>query len=416
MLKFLPSFILILLLTISCGSQDDKNKSGNLTSEDEKQVSDLVKRTDEILVDIKARRLFSSSTLEEKQIVSESMSYIKNSLLRIMNGEDVKSSFQVIHTYIKKLESVDLMFIDELKVADYKDDLYTFITKLSGKYGIKLEEVSWILYDYRFSSLWPFTTFSTAGDWMTDWSLGSSYVSVRGFGNRAWLISPSFDFSNVEEASLKLHHMLLIDGSSRSRIPLDRNKVIKEAFKVMVSEDYIGGHPEEATWEEYKLSGFPESVNFHATWSDDIRLEKLKGTDTTIALLYNMDDKILGRHRVTWQINKFQIIGKASEFEAKERKKKVFLYKEEFNRKNLGLNKSLSLGHDFPWTDFGRGGEVEFAKIEASAPGIDTWMLTPKISLKGVDPILKLKEVARNLDRKNSFYSIAEFIAWKCLT
>jgi hypothetical protein len=404
--QLILSFIFSFLLACSGNNQETKNDS-SLDKEQNEAIKSVVVQTDKLLVDMRARRVFSSNTRREQQILEQSMIIIKNSLVKIMAGNDPVGSFKTLYTYVKKLEGINLVQTDSTLISSYKEDLYLLTHKIAKKLNISVEDFSWILYESRFSSLWPFTTTSTAGDWINDWSLGASYAKVRGYGNKAWLVSPLINLKNVEKAAFKLHHMIMVDADSRSRLPFDRNKIINSTFKAMVSTDYISGHPDDATWEEVKLSGFPSSVNFHAQWSDEIDISKFKDENVSIAILYDMNDKELGTHRVSWQVNQFLVYGISDDFQVTERPVKTYLYQDGFNKRNLGKNKSVATGENVQWTDFGRGGETEFAKLEASVPGIDTWLMTPKLSLRGDSPILKLKEVARNLDRQNFLVKIS---------
>lgn len=404
--KLILSIVFIFLFACS-GESEKTNNDSSLNNEQNKAIKSVVKQTDKLLVDMRARRVFSSSSRREQRVLLESMTIIKNSLVKIMVGNDPVGSFKTLYTYVKKLESVSLIQTDSTLISSYKEDLYKLTHRLAKKLKIDADEFSWILYETKFSNLWPFTTFSTAGDWITDWSLGKSHTKVRGYGNKSWLISPLLDLSNVEKAAFKIHHMIMVDDDSRSRLPFDRNKIMKNTFKAMVSTDYVGGHPDEANWEEVQLSGFPSSVNFHAQWSNEIDISKFKNENVSIAILYDMNDKVLGSHRVSWQLNSFQVIGISDDFVVTERPVKTYLYSDDFAKKGLGRNKSVATKENVHWTDYGRGGETEFAKLEASVPGIDTWLMTPKLSLKGEAPILKLKEVARNLDRPNFLVKIS---------
>jgi hypothetical protein len=404
--QIILSFLFSLLLACSGANQETKNDSP-LDKDQNNAIKSVVVQTDKLLDDMRARRVFSSNTRREQQILQQSMTIIKNSLVKIIAGNDTIGSFKTLYTYVKKLESISLIQTDSTLINTYKEDLYSITHKIAKALNINVDDFSWILYETRFSNLLPFTTTSTAGDWINDWSLGASHAKVRGYGNKAWLVSPLINLKNVEKAAFKIHHMIMVDDDSRSRIAFDRNKIIQNTYKAMVSTDYISGHPEEATWEEVKLSGFPTAVNFHAKWSDEIDISKFKGENVSIALLYDMNDKELGTHRVSWQINQFQVYGISDDFEVTDRPVKKYLYQDAFNKKNLGQNKSVATGENVQWTDYGRGGETEFAKLEASVPGIDTWLMTPKLSLKGEAPILKLKEVARNLDRPNFLVKIS---------
>lgn len=406
--KLFINFLLLLFLVACGGSEQQTTNESPLSDEQNRQAKKVIKSTDQLLLDVRERRVFTTNTRQEQQTIVESMTIIKNSLVKIIAGNDALGAFKTMYTYAKKLEKVGLVQTDSALVSEYKENLYSLVAKIGKQLNVELDDFSWILYETRFSSLWPFTTFSTAGDWVNDWSLGASYAKVRGYGNKSWLLSPLMDLSNVDKAALKLHHMVMVDADSRSKIPFDRNKILETTFKAMVSTDYISGHPSEATWEEVKLTGFPASVNFHATWSDEIDLSKFKGENTTVAILYEMNDKLVGRHYVTWQINKFQLLGISDSFSYKERPVKTYLYQDEFTKRKLGRNKSVATGTaDIHWVDFGRGGETEFAKLEASAPGVNTWLMTPKLHLKGKNPVLKLKEVARNLDRDNFLVKIS---------
>lgn len=396
-------FLLILTLISCSGDESDSDKDGKskLNSSQKARVESVVAKSDDLLVNIRSRRVFANRTQREQQVINQSVTIIKNSLLKVSQGRQVKSSLKTILTYLEKLNQLETTLSDHAIIRDFEVEVNEVTQMIAKAYNIELESLNWVLFETTFSELDPFSTISTTGDWVNDWALGASYAKVRGWGNQAWLISPIIDFTNVEKPSLRLHHMVMVDADSRSSIAFDRNLIIKNTFKVMVSRDYSSGEPMDATWEEVKLTGFPASVNFHAVWSDELDLSQFEGEKVSIALFYDMDDKILGRHYVTWQVNRFQLFGRSDNFSYEIRKEKIFPYLDGFSSKNLGLNKSVSVGKPSPWTDFGRGGETEFAKIETSEPGIDTWLFTPAIKITKENLVLKLKEVVRNIDKEN---------------
>ncbi len=390
-------FFLILILFNSCANNSEEKSLGvsPLNQAEDKMVKQMISETDSLLVDMRKRRVFTSNTQREQAVLRESMTMIKNSLVKIVAGNSAKSSFRTLVTYVKKFEAIYLNLRDDAKISYYKKRLYQLIEKIAARLNLDVDNFAWILYETRFSELSPFSTFSTGGDWINDWSLGASYARVRGSGNKSWLISPLLDLSEVNQAAFKIHHLVSVDDDSRSDIPFDRTKIIKHAFKAYVSVDYISGEPEEANWQELKLSGFPSGVDFHAKWSDEIDLSQFKDKNVSIALVYDMDDDILGRHYVSWQVNRFQLIGAGPSFSYRSRPVKTYPYQDKFQKSNLGLNKSLPTTTAVEWEDFGFSG-TEMAKIESSVLGTKTWLMSPKIKLDVKNPVLKLKEVVRN--------------------
>lgn len=396
-----------LILFAGCISESEDKPKEVLDKKQSREVKTVIKNTDKLLVDMEERRVFATYANDDQQSIRESLILIKSSLADILAGSSPKTSFKTFYTYVKKLQEVKLTLTDASFVSGYKADLMELVQKLKRTLNIDSEDLNWILYETRFSELVPFTNFATAGDWGTDWALGSSYAKVRGYGNRAWLISPTLDLSFTKNAAVRLHHMVMVDNDSRSKIPFDRKKIIENTFKVMVSNDYVSGDPEQANWRELEISNFPATVNFHAVWSNEISLYGNLGSNVSIALLYNMDDKKVGRHYVTWQVNRFQVLGAGENFSITQRPLEVALYEDTFSKKNLGRNKSVATGTDVNWETFGRGGELEFAKIEASLAGINTWLFTPKIELKGEELALKLKEIVRSMEQENFLVKVS---------
>ena len=399
-MRILGFLFLICTTFLSCSAPDQEKSASKSYDEDQKRAVALVKETEMILFDIKDRRVFASATSLQKQAIVESLTYIKNALLKIIAESDLDEGFLVLNTYLERFKKEDGLFIDEAKIADYKNRLFKVSVRLAEKYGKKLSRMDWILYHNRFSKLDPFTTISNAGDWETGWSLDMSYVRVRGYGNKSWLISPLMNFSNVKSPKLRIHHSMSVRDGFNTVIPLDQARIFDEAFKVMISEDYVNGDPNLATWREISLEGIPTGVNFHSVWSEPMMLKSNKD-NVSVALLLDLDPSVHGKHSPSWQVNQFQIIGVSSNFVTTPRPLPNFLYYDDFSSPDIGENQSLALGENISWQDFSQGGSIKMAKVDASIEGVNTWLFTPKLNVSSKQAVLKLKEVTNNLVREN---------------
>lgn len=402
------SFLLVLA---ACGKDaGTTQKSLEFRSE----VSDValvsLAEVDQVDEHLRNERVFRDNTPQERADARQTLRLIKASLLKLNREPGSKEALRLLAYNANLFNAIPLIEVDGAFLAQFKVSLNNTVARLARISNTRVEQTPWILFKTNFSrGLEDFVTFSTKGDWQQAWALDRSFARVRGEGNRSWLIAPPMNLSGVTLAKLRLNQVLNIDRASRFDDPFDRSLIINSAFKLMVSEDYVNGDPAAAAWQELKISGWPIGSDFHAKWSDEIDLGQFAGKRVSIALLYDMDARTLGRHFVTWQINEFQLIGVGENFAVESRPRLEKMYEHLFNQSRIAPYNSVSTGVVNEWVPFGFSGKFSFVKAEANAPGVDTFLISPKITLNAAEaPVLVMKEVIRNFKRANYKFLVSD--------
>lgn len=402
-MKLLLSFLFLISLVACQEENGTKVKSLEFKSELTDITTLSIEELEEVENHLRNNRVFRHNTDQERRDIERSLKLMKASLLKIKRQPDAIEALRLLEYYARVFMSVKLVERDEGLLEKFKYSLNTTIARIARLNNIELDQNPWILFKSNFSTgLDQFVTFSTKGDWQTGWALDKSYIKVRGDGNKSWLIAPPMKMEGVRHIKLRLHQTLSIDRASRYDDPFDRSQIIQNAFKVMVSEDYVNGEPEGASWTEHKLSGFPIGSDFHARWSDELDLSQYEGKKISIALLYDMDSKKLGRHFVTWQINEFQLLGAGDTFQVSERPRVQKMYEHAFTQAKLNPFHSLSTQEVVEWAPGGFSGKINYVKVESDKPNVDTWLISPKIKLEAQEnPTMILKEIVRAPKRSN---------------
>lgn len=404
--------ILTLALLFSACGKDSGTKETSF--EFKSEVSELttlsINELEEVEDHLRNGRVFQRNTTQERNEIRQSLRLMKVGLLKISRNPKSLEALRLLNYYSKIFMSVKLTETDDGLLESFKYSINNTIARIARLNNLTIDQTPWILFKSNFSSgLDQFVTVSTKGDWQPGWALDRSFIRVRGEGNKSWLIAPPMNLEGTRQLKLRLHQTLSIDRATRFDDPFDRSQIINNAFKVMVSEDYINGDPETAKWKEHKISGFPIGSDFHAQWSDAIDLSEYENKNISIALLYNMDSRSLGRHFVTWQVNEFQVLGTGDTFRTEPRARLEKMYEHFFNQPKLAPYHSVNTLDVVDWIPFGFSGKISFVKIESDSNNVDSWMISPKIKLDATEtPTLILKEVVRTPKKGNFKVLISE--------
>lgn len=114
-----------------------------------------------------------------------------------------------------------------------------------------------------YSSLGEFTSINVSGtnDWYVDYN--NHYARMNGSGsdnNEDWLVSPSFDLKNNQQATLTFDHTANVGTAD--------NKTTMQTL--WMSNDYESGLPATATWTQVKIPNYPAGTNWTFVNSGEI--------------------------------------------------------------------------------------------------------------------------------------------------
>ncbi|MFV0472603.1 MAG: endonuclease [Paludibacteraceae bacterium] len=118
------------------------------------------------------------------------------------------------------------------------------------------------------STIDPFTQYSITGTQIWTWRNADYGVAISGYSNpnnyenEDWLLSPSLDLSNYEGVVLSFEHTI--------------NKGIVANMQtentVFVSNDYVGGNPQTATWIPLNIPTYPAGNDWDFVGSGNIEI------------------------------------------------------------------------------------------------------------------------------------------------
>lgn len=367
------------------------------------QARALVREAESLQEGVRLGQRLSSLTLRDKDALTTLLSDIKLGLLRIAEDQTDIDALRLVKRSLQEWEksAVQLQRVDEGVFQAFLVKVYALLSERSLALGLDVQDLSWVLFVTDFASgLQPFSSFSTSGQWEADWALDEPLVRISGFDQKAWLLSPTLDLSSIKDPAFRIDHLFMINrntGAGATDV-FDRKRIVTEAFKVLVSTDYESGNPNIATWNEVDISPLPSAYNFHAVKSPVISLEKYRSPKTTIAFLFDMK-KDLGRHYVTWQINRFELLGAGSGLTWLERARS--LWRHDFISKDIAPFQTVTFGPPGSqvWAPFAIGsGPPSMVKIEGKGTDSEAWLLSPQVLLKGEDLQLFTAETFLNVN------------------
>lgn len=381
-----------MFLAFSCSEETQIIESQGLP----KEHKQLISEADQLNRALEQGRILPLSSEQDRRGFETTLKEARHALLLLARNPKDKLGVQLGYRALKEKERFIFGRGDANLIDEFYKKLGAIVSRSAKKAGVSLNGLDWRLFGYRFSSgLAPFGSFSSASNWQTGVSLDESYISVRGPENKAWLLSPSFDLTNVDNPSFQITHQTRVDENDRNGDPFNRALINKSAFKAYASTNYNDGNPNQADWTELDLGKMPASVDFHSVNSAKVDLSQFVSTQTTIALVLEADPKEIGDHYITWSLSNFEIFG-SGQLEVQPRH--ASLHRHRFDRSVLKPFQQAVMAQGLNlWEPFGFGGSFKFAKIEGNGAQGDNWLLSPKYPLKNIETLtLTIKETVRN--------------------
>lgn len=360
------------------------------------EYSELIHEADQLNNALEQGRILGLSSEQDRRGFETTLKEARYALLLLARNPKDKLGIQLGHRALKEKERFIIGRGDSTLIDRFYTKLGEVVHESAKQAGVDLGQLDWRLYGYRFSSgIAPFGSFSSATDWQTGVSLDESYISVRGPENKSWLLSPSFDLTNVSNPSFQITHQTRVDENDRNGDAFNRALINKTAFKAYVSTNYNDGDPNLADWTEVDLGQMPASVDFHSVNSAKVDLSEFVSPQTTVALVLDADPEEIGGHYLTWSVSNFELHGRGG---LDVQPRFASLHMHEFNRSVLEPFQQAMMARGLNmWEPFGFSGSFRFAKIEGNGAEGDNWLLSPKYPLRNIDTLtLTIKETVRN--------------------
>jgi hypothetical protein len=383
------TLLLLLLVTsaafIACNSDSDDGEVVVGQTHLNSDTAGLVSDVDRLQNSIAKGELLRSTADRQREKIVVLLHNIKLGLVRLKYSESDNNAIRLIHTSLKAIGDIQRPKRDSAIIDRFLHKLYGKVEQLTRANGIDLESLSWRIYSYDFSDdLLPFSTWATNTPWESDWGMDRSFAKVNGSDNQAWLITPSFDLTNVKDPSFAIRHNFMINRNTGryGSDDFDRTLILREAFKAFVSTDYVDGDPRNSTWTEVSISPKPTGHDFLTVDSPQVDLSAFKKKNVTIAFRYKMKASTMGHHYITWQILRFDLVGSGTLPPWTGRSHPIFTHN--FDRNTLAPFVAPEVAaNKNGWRPYAMRGEYRYAKINSRdvVTGSDSWLISPRYRL-----------------------------------
>lgn len=167
-----------------------------------------------------------------------------------------------------------------------------------AEFGNKPADANDVIFTQSFKqSFGDFIEYSVSGDekWYIDTKYGyamvTGYVDGTNKANEDWLISPAISLEGVDAAKMNIEHVLRYNNKPA------------EAATIWVSENYVDGDPNAATWTQLPTN-FTDASDWTLTLSKDLDLNAFLGKTVRIALKYVATTTKAG----TWEVKTFNVL------------------------------------------------------------------------------------------------------------
>lgn len=372
------------------------------------QALELVREAEKLQEGVRLGQRLNSLTVRDRDALASLLNDIKVGLLRVAENNRDMDALRILKRGLTEWEksAVQLQRTDEGVFTAFLTRVYGLLNDRARAAGVDVDDLTWAIYVTDFATgVEPFSSVSNGAMWEADWALDEPLVRVSGYDVKAWLITPTFDLTQVRDPSFRIEHLFMINRNTGrfATDVFDRKRIVTEAFKVMVSRNYESGDPALATWEQVDISPLPSSYNFHAVQSPLVSLEKFRGDKVAVAFLFDMPSSQLGHHYVTWQINRFELFGAGPTPTMLPRPRA--LWSHSFSARDFKPFQSGSFGDGAmgSWQPFATspGAMPKFAKVGSNGAPFEAWLVSPLLKLAGDELALNFKEVVRNTEFTN---------------
>jgi len=346
-------------------------------------IDSVLLEINEFESDVARGFLLRSLREKDRQEFEDILYEIRLSLNRLRRDRSDQKAAERLSSFKRILESQSLLQADQARIE-----------KLTPPLNAILKILDFVFQEEQFSHTFntgfgPFKTLQTIGG--ATWSIDNarSVAVISGFQKgvtESWLISPVFDLTELQLPYFETRQAV---GYLRSWDDLE----------LVVSTNYLGGHPDMADWEALFIERIPRGdINWESVTSEKVSLERYAGEKVVIAFRY----RSLASQQATWQINFFKLggagrLGQSSvdvsldlntlPDAAPLPSKPIEILLENSFEKDLKpfTNYTLVGGAGFNWNI---DSKFKVARVSGNRSGANNeaeiWMVSPKISLQNV--------------------------------
>lgn len=327
-------YLLLISFLLSCNSKDEVVTS---VSGDQDIVT-LNAQVDEFTMLATSGRILRQSAEQDRVGITKLMRRLRASLALLNIDSSDTSALRTVESALLELRSYNVSERDIPRLSGMFRQANNILNKYSKIQGLSVNFKGDLLFQFDLADgtdendVHPFGNVMANGGglWRRAESLDRYLVKTSGTEGTSWLISPQFDFVNVEKPGLRIKQTMNISENS-NEATFNFQHIHNNVYQILVSEDYDKGDPESATWKKLNAPGIkPSGKDFHTVDSGVVSLEEYKGKKITIALKYS-GFEAGGRHYLSWQVERFEVSGVTPLFHYKPFDRDLPFFRIDFN-------------------------------------------------------------------------------------
>ncbi|CAM9808029.1 unnamed protein product [Chrysoparadoxa australica] len=310
MKAYIWTILLTLSILVGCGNTEDTTV-GQIA---DPQVQSLVQEADELAFLMDTGRILRSASQRDKDQVRGTLERIKAASVLLDANPQNRSALSSLKTAFSFYDKIIITERDQPRVQGVFDRARNLMVKYAEIQGVKLDDLQWTLFSYRFSEgVTPFGSSDTPIQWSIRFVQQERYaINVRGENKQAVLLTPTFDLTKVTNPGYSLRHSFQVEEHFRPKPEFDRNKIMNTAFRAYVSTTYKNGDVpnfnNKRHWTRVGLGKLPVGLNFNTVESGVVPLDQFAGKKITMAFVYTNNDEI-HNHQLSWAIERFELHG-----------------------------------------------------------------------------------------------------------
>jgi hypothetical protein len=406
MKTFIWMLLLFTLFATGCSETTDNKISDT-------EEAELIKTADETMFLINSGRLLRSTTTRDRLQTVGAIDRIKTSVALLAGNPQDRTALISLKSAYKFINKVFITERDQPRVNEVLMKGRSLMAKYAEIQGVPLDGLQWSLFSYRFSNtVSPFGSTDVPIEWGIQFVQQERYaIRARGTNNRAVLLTPTFDLSNVTEPAYSIRHSFRVEEAFPPQPVFNRSEIISKAFRAYVSTTYKDGDSFDLrNWQRISLGNLPQGLNFNTVDSGIIDLSRFNSQKITMAFVYDNNVDIFN-HSLSWAIERFDLYGVSKDLKVQNRPAPFdpalqnnlgkSVWHHDFNtNQTRGLDQVTLEGNAAEFVDTERNGSEYVATVGRDANGTQL-LYTPPINLEEViSPAIRVQHTINFLDEE----------------
>jgi hypothetical protein len=262
-------------------------------------IEDLLVAVQTVEQDFAQGFLLKNATERDRAELRQNLYDIKIATYRLRSHPYDADALAQLYQAFVVYDQLNLLEDDRARLGGLDVQLRATLDVMASLQGKTLDGIERPLFTKIFNlDMAPFAT-TNPRSWRVDGNRDKKYMIGDG-KNTAWLLSPRFNLSEVGNPAFQVDQAIN-----------DRGLPFLDGVMYLVSQDYVSGDPEKATWESIKINSMPDGSSYNYRKSEAVSLKAYEGKSVVIA--FKLDGEKLkfmpANARSAWQIASFNLLG-----------------------------------------------------------------------------------------------------------